>query len=85
MPVNERGIAPAPGPTVTRAAEGAAGGEPYGRPDLVRYASLTEFPPCRCGAAVCPDGPASPEGAASSDGIRERVRETNAMRAKYRL
>lgn len=83
MPVEEHETAPAPGPTATRAGEDAVNGEPRGRPDLARYASLAEFPPCRCGAEVCPDGPATPESAA--DGIRERVRETNAMRAKFRL
>ncbi|MGW1180829.1 hypothetical protein ACWD7Y_19000 [Streptomyces drozdowiczii] len=85
MPVNERGIAPTPGPTAEQAVDDAVNGEPRGGPDLARYASLAEFPPCRCGAAVCPDGRASPEGAAPADGIRERVRQTNAMRAKYRL
>lgn len=101
MPVNKHEPTPAPALPFVR----AGGGDPHRGlrrgPDVSRYASLAEYPPCECGAAVCPDTPPPPEppesagptkspeaatgGAERSDDIRARVRETNAMRAKYRL
>ncbi|MGC4946478.1 hypothetical protein ACLQ2N_09795 [Streptomyces sp. DT224] len=84
MPVEEHGTAPAPGPLPTRTDDEDPPSRELRRdPDLSRYASLAAFPPCRCGAPICPDGPA--RAGASADDIRVRVRETNAMHAKYRL
>ncbi|PZT71946.1 MULTISPECIES: hypothetical protein [unclassified Streptomyces] len=92
MPGIEHGTAPAPGPLPTRAGGSAPDRGLRRGPDLSRYASLAAYPPCQCGAAICPDAPPRPEppepeadAAGRVDGIRARVRETNAMRAKYRL
>lgn len=84
MPVEKHRPAPAPGPLPTRTDEEPASRELRRDQDISRYASLGAFPPCRCGAPICPDAPPK-AGASSSDAIRERVRETNAMHAKYRL
>ncbi|WP_330238924.1 hypothetical protein [Streptomyces sp. NBC_00525] len=92
MPVNEHEPAPAPGPLFACAGGSAPDRGLRRGPDLSRYASLAAYPPCRCGAAICPDAPPPPEppdpetdATERVDGIRARVRETNAMRAKYRL
>lgn len=87
MPEEEHGTAPAPAPIPVRATADGLSRELRASPDISRYASLAAFPPCRCGAPICPDAPllAATEPDGASGGIRERVRETNAMRAKYRL
>ncbi|WP_406287425.1 hypothetical protein [Streptomyces sp. NBC_00209] len=83
MPVEEHGTAPAPGPLPVRTDEEPPSSELRGDPDISRYASLAAFPPCQCGAPICPDGPS--KAGASSEDLLVRVRETNAMHAKYRL
>lgn len=54
--------------------------------DTSRYASLAAFPPCQCGADICPDRQEPAEATAGEAAVvRERLRETNRRNAFYRL
>jgi len=54
--------------------------------DTSRYDSIASYPPCRCGAAICPDRTTTttPQTRRRSDDVRARAREENARRSFYR-
>ncbi|MYU36960.1 hypothetical protein GTW52_28235 [Streptomyces sp. SID8358] len=61
MPVEQQRPAPAPGAHTTRAGKAAEPGADSlwfrKRVDTSHYASPSTYPPCGCGAAICPDRP----------------------------